>query len=103
MTDTLGQLQVVRILEDIRQTITDGRGNRKDLLFKPETGAGSLGFHYAPGDADDRTFQVQYMIAGGPAHICGQVRVKSWHIERRSMQLFHAWPHHASTFLLACI
>jgi len=92
---TLGQLQVVRILEDIRQTITDGRGNRKDLLFKPETGSGSLGFHYAPGNDDDPALQVQYMIAGGPAHISGQVRHKNWHLDRRSMQKFPAWSHHS--------
>lgn len=44
-----------------------------DLLFRQDAGNGSLGFHYAHGDADDPLFRVQYMIAGGPAHICGQV------------------------------
>ena len=66
-------MQVVHILEDVRQMLTDGQGNRMDLLFRPDAGSGSLGFQYAHSKADDRVFRVQYMIAGGPAHICGQV------------------------------
>ena len=65
--------QVVAKLEEIRSILTDGQGHRKDLMYRPNEGPGSLGFHYHSG-SDDAKYLVQSMIAGGPAHISGQIK-----------------------------
>ena len=65
--------QVVAKLEEIRSMLTDGQGRRKDLMYQPKEGPGSLGFHYHSG-SNDADYLVQSMIAGGPAHISGQIK-----------------------------
>lgn len=76
------------MLEEMRRLLTDGKGNRRDLLWRPESGNASLGFHFHGGPevtpklttfgpSEPRSacndYRVQSLIAGGPAHISGQI------------------------------
>jgi hypothetical protein len=76
------------VLEEMRRLLTDGKGNRRDLLWRPESGNASLGFHFHGGPevtpklttfgpSEPRSacndYRVQSLIAGGPAHISGQI------------------------------
>jgi len=76
------------VLEEMRRLLTDGKGNRRDLLWRPESGNASLGFHFHGGQegtpklttfgpSEPRSpcndYRVQSLIAGGPAHISGQI------------------------------
>jgi len=63
---------MVDVLEEMRGLLTDGKGKRRDLLFRPDSGSASLGFHYHEGEHSS-DFKVQSLIAGGPAHISGQI------------------------------